>query len=284
MIMTLEEIAIKVRKELDRRNLKSNARYRALDKIVSYIRDFHNGSISVLQTPKSEFKHQYENYKIGIGQAFSGAENSAINEIYNQLDSNFIHKTISVQTEKTFFAPVEDDLNTLMYPQSFEPASNLNESLIPDIPGLYAIRIKDISMLPHPYKDELQNRGHNILYIGKATKSLRDRLWCQELNHKSPATFFRSIGAILGYRPIKGSMYGKNTRNYKFSKEDTSKIRLWMTDNLLINTRILRDNIEDVESALIREYKPIINISKNPYKMEILSELRDECVRIAKEK
>lgn len=284
MIMTLEEIAIKVRKELDRRNLKSNARYRALDKIVSYIRDFHNGSITVLQTPKSEFKHQYENYKICIGQAFSGAENSAINEIYNQLDSNFIHKTISVQTEKTVFAPVEDDLNTLMYPLSFEPASTLNESLIPDIPGLYAIRIKDISMLPHPYKDELQNRGHNILYIGKATKSLRDRLWCQELNHKSPATFFRSIGAILGYRPIKGSMYGKNTRNYKFSKEDTSKIRLWMTDNLLINTRILRDHIEDVESALIREYKPIINISKNPYKMEILSELRDECVRIAKEK
>lgn len=36
--MTLQEIRNKVCKEFDRRNLKSNTRYKALDKIVSYIK------------------------------------------------------------------------------------------------------------------------------------------------------------------------------------------------------------------------------------------------------
>lgn len=284
--MTLQEITNRVRKEFDRRNLKRNTRYRALDKIVLYIKNINNGNLSVLQKPKSEFKNQYENYKKSIGQAFSSAENSAINEIYNQLDyvSDFKSHTIPVQPDEIIDVSAEIELDTLLNPMNFEPVSNLNESLIPDTPGLYSIRIKDISMIPQPFSDELQKRGHDILYIGKASNSLRDRLWRQELNHKKSATFFRSIGAILGFRPIRGSLYGKDTRNYKFSIEDTNKIKRWMKDNLLINIQIQQDDIDDTETSLIQKYHPIINISKNPYKMKIMSELRDECVKITKEK
>jgi hypothetical protein len=32
---------------------------------------------------------------------------------------------------------------------------------------------------------------------------------------------------------------------------------------------------------LIAEYRPLINIDKNPLKLQILSDLRAECVRIA---
>lgn len=284
--MTLQEIKNRVRKEFDRRNLISNTRYRALDKIVSYIQEYHNGNLSVLQKSKSEFKSQYVNYKKSIGQAFSSAESSAINEIYNQLDSvsDFKSHTIPVQSDEVIAVSAEIELDTLLDPKNFEPVSNLNESLIPDTPGLYAIRIKDISMIPQPFSDELQKRGHDILYIGKASRSLRDRLWCQELNHKNSATFFRSIGAILGFRPIRGSLYGKDTRNYKFTIEDTNIIKRWIKDNLLINIQIQQDNIEDTETLLIQKYHPIINISKNPYKMKIMSVLRDDCVKIAKEK
>lgn len=283
--MTLDDLTIRVRNEFDKRNLKSRTRYRALDKIVSYIKESHNGCISILQKSKLEFKSQYEDYKTSIGQAFSSAESSAINEIYNQLNSapDILHETIHSPKDKKEFVSVECDLTTLLDPQNFVLVSKLNESLIPNIPGLYAIRIKDISALPHPFSDELQKRGHNLLYIGKASKSLRKRLWHQELNHKNSATFFRSIGAILGFRPGKGTLYGKDTRNYKFSEEDTNKIIRWINDNLLVNILPLQDNIEDTESALIKEHRPIINISKNPYRMSIMSELRDECVRRAKE-
>lgn len=286
MIMTLQELSIRVRKEFDRRNLNSDTRYRALDKIVLYIKEYHNENLSVLQKSKSDFKSQYENYKKSIGQAFSSAESSAINEIYNQLDSSAGLKsyTIPVQPDEIIDVSAEIELDTLLNPKNFEPVSNLNESLIPDTPGLYAIRIKDISMIPQPFSNELQKRGHDILYIGKASNSLRERLWHQELNHKNSATFFRSIGAILGFRPIRGSLYGKDTRNYKFSIEDTNIIKSWIKDNLLINIQIQQDNIEDTETSLIQKYHPIINISKNPYKMTIMSVLRDECVKIAKEK
>ena len=290
--MNLHELEIKVRKEFDRRNLKSNVRYRYLDQIVSYIRDYHNGNILVLEKPKTEFKSLYKKYKESIGKAFSQAENSAINEIYNQLGSisgttqytTPIEKKVKVkeiEMEKTVV--IDNDFSTLLDPNNFELVSKLNESLIPNSPGLYAIRIKDISALPHPFSDELHKRGHNLLYFGKATKSLRNRLWHQELNHKEPATFFRSIGAILGYTPKKGSLYGNKTINYKFEKEDTDRIRKWIKENLLINIQIAENNFENIETQLILEGHPIINIKKNPYKMPIISKLRNECVRIAKE-
>lgn len=41
--------------------------------------------------------------------------------------------------------------------------------------------------------------------------------------------------------------------------------------------------IEDIEKQLIQTYRPIINIKDNPYKMEKMSELRNECHRIANE-
>ena len=125
---------------------------------------------------------------------------------------------------------------------------------------------------------------HDLLYIGKASVSLRERLWEEELHHARPATFFRSIGAILGFRPEKGSLYGKDTRNYQFSKENTNTIIAWMKEHLLVNFITISSNLGVNEDKLILENKPIINILKNPYKMEILNELRDECVRIAKEK
>ena len=57
-----------------------------------------------------------------------------------------------------------------------------------------------------------------------------------------------------------------------------------MKEHLLVNFITISSNLGVNEDKLILENKPIINILKNPYKMDILNELRDECVRIAKEK
>jgi len=165
----------------------------------------------------------------------------------------------------------------------FFGVKELSREDIPDIPGLYCIKLREgIAPLPTKYG---KIREDGIIYIGKASASLRKRLWDQELNHKSAATFFRSMGAILGYLPPKGSLFGKETRNYKFSEQDTDAIRLWMRESLLVNIIALSSNQQDrVEEALIAKYRPLVNIEHNPSASEELKAARQRCVDYAKSK
>jgi len=156
------------------------------------------------------------------------------------------------------------------------------DSIVPTEPGIYCFRIKIIDNLPSPFKEELANRGHNIIYIGIASISLHRRMLNQELRAKGHGTFFRSIGAVLGYRPERGSLQNKkNKRNYKFSFHDEQEIIQWMNNNLLVNWHRFSGDIANIETRLIKDNKPLFNISKNPLAMKKLSELRSECVRIA---
>ena len=78
---TLQTLQNNVKEEYDSRNLKCNARYNALDKIIDFIKTKYKGDSSILQCPKKEFKSLYESYK---GKELNSAESSAINELYNQ--------------------------------------------------------------------------------------------------------------------------------------------------------------------------------------------------------
>jgi hypothetical protein len=150
----------------------------------------------------------------------------------------------------------------------------------PNVPGLYAIRIEDVDVLPKAISNELKKREHDILYIGIASKSIRERLWEQELNFKNNATFFRSIGAILGYRPSERSLR-LCSNNYKFSKSDKEKKITWIKEHLLVNFIKYDSQLSDVEKIFINKYKPILNIRNNPYKLKYVEDLRRECVTIA---
>ncbi len=156
------------------------------------------------------------------------------------------------------------------------------ENIIPNIPGIYCIRINQINKLPEDLANVLKLRNHNILYFGIASESLKKRFLNQELRAKGHGTFFRSIGAILGYKPEKGSLLLKsNKRNFKFKKEDEKLIIDWINTNLRINWINTYNDLSNFESRLIVKYKPLINIAKNPNALEAISELRSECVRIA---
>ena len=164
----------------------------------------------------------------------------------------------------------------------FRLVRTMQEKEVPNQPGLYCIKLKEQAVLPTKYGEIRNNR---IIYIGKATKSLRERLWEEEIHHKRAATFFRSIGAMLGFLPPKGSLYGKTTRNYKFSKEDTLKIIEWMENNLLVNFLVIPLHyIDETESFLITEFKPLVNIQNNPTPSEALIKARQKCVEVAKSK
>ena len=172
----------------------------------------------------------------------------------------------------------------LMKSELFRNTSDMSIKDVPSVPGMYAIEIVDKDLIRTPYSDELRKRKHNLLYIGIGRESLRERLWREELNNHKSATFFRSIGAVIGFRPKPGTL--KSGSNYKFSKDDTEKIRQWLREHTKVNyiTHPSVPTLEETEIALISKYKPIINIKDNPYSIDELSEIREECKRIAKSK
>lgn len=171
----------------------------------------------------------------------------------------------------------------LMNVKNFKSASVI-DNLVPNKAGLYCIRISDINKLPKPFNTFLAERQHNIIYIGIASESLNKRFLNQELRAKGHGTFFRSIGAVLGHRPPKGSLTTKtNKRNYKFLPTDEQKIIKWINDNLHVNWVVYSGDIQSLETELIVKYRPIINLAKNPSALKLLSDLRKECVQIANE-
>lgn len=169
----------------------------------------------------------------------------------------------------------------LMDEANFKSAAVI-DNIVPHSPGIYCIRIKDVKKLPKPFDGLLQERNHNIIYIGIASQSLNKRFLNQELRANGHGTFFRSIGAVLGYKPIKGSLLTKaNKRNYTFSAADNAKIIEWINRNLTISWVSYQGNLEIFETTLIQKYLPILNLAKNPAALKHLSDLRAECVRVA---
>ena len=142
----------------------------------------------------------------------------------------------------------------------------------------------EIALLEKKLMNEknLKDRNHNIIYIGIASQSLSKRFLNQELRAKGHGTFFRSIGAILGYKPAKGSLSTKaNKRNYTFPAKDKQTIIEWVNSNLIINWVVFNGDFETIETDLIQRHLPLLNLAKNPLPLKQLSDLRAECVGIA---
>ena len=188
-------------------------------------------------------------------------------------------------TKAAQISSVDTDLleKILMNEKNFKSAGSI-DNLVPHNSELYCIRITDINKLPKPFNTFLADRQHNIIYIGIATESLNKRFLNQELRANGHGTFFRSIGAVLGNRPPKGSLTTKkNKRNYKFSSTDEQKIIKWINDNLKVNWVEFSGDFETIETELITKHIPLINLAKNPSALKELSDLRKICVQIANE-
>lgn len=169
----------------------------------------------------------------------------------------------------------------LITDNNFKEISQLDKGLLVK-KGFYCIRLKKDSKLPDKYQIILKSRDSRIIYIGKAEKTIKQRLE-QELEHKSPGTFFRSIGCVLGYFPMKGHLIGKvNQHNFKFSKSDTKKIVNWLKENTEVSIVAYEGNFNLIEGKLIEKYTPLLNIDKNPLKLEELISDRKRCKDIAR--
>lgn len=211
----------------------------------------------------------------------NGSEVSLLSNTGHNMPSTAHESTLPQNQKLVATNQLSDDLalKVLMNEKNFKPVNNI-QSLIPNEPGLYCIRITDPSVLPEPFATHLKNRNHNILYIGIATTSLRQRL-DQELWAKGHGIFFRGMGAVLGYRPPVGSLLNKkNKKNYTFSAADEAKIIQWINKNLLVNWVIFDGNFKKTETTLIQQYLPLMNTIKNPSKLPELAKLRKLCREI----
>ena len=180
--------------------------------------------------------------------------------------------------------PMESKLlmKVLINKKNFKTISEC-EATIPDAPGIYCVRIKDISALDALFSNVLSERNHTIIYIGIASKSLRKRFLGQELRAKGHGTFFRTIGAVLGYLPEEGSLVGKrNQNNYKFSPAHEQEIIKWIEDHLIFNWVATSKDLNTIEIRLIREHLPLLNIAGNPGVLNSVRVLRQKCKVIAR--
>lgn len=173
-------------------------------------------------------------------------------------------------------------INELIDENNFKSIKDLNEEVL-NRKGLYCIRIKIGSSLPKRYQNILELRPHKYIYVGKAEKTLRQRLE-QELKNKRPGTFFRSIGCVLGYEPISGHLANMtNQNNYKFSHDDTNEIIEWLNNNIEISIIEYNGDFE-IEKNTIKILCPLLNIENNPLALQELKEDRQKCRDIARGK
>jgi len=155
---------------------------------------------------------------------------------------------------------------------------------VPPVPGIYAICIDHPNTLPSPFAAYLLQKETTLIYVGKASESLQARLVEQDLRHRQPASFFRSIGAIGGFRPPPGSLAGKkNQNNYTFSTDDTTSIITWINTHLLVRWVTMRArDVQQYERMAIERLRPLLNIANNPDKLPELVALRAQCRAIAR--
>jgi len=179
----------------------------------------------------------------------------------------------------------KDIIIKLLDKSSFVPAENINRTNLPVVTGLYCIKVIDMnnSGFQGEFQKKFMEHKNPIIYIGKSDSStLKERLF-QELRAEKHGTFFRSLGAVLGYLPPKGSLkMKKNKRNYKFSKTDELSIISWIDTYLEVSWVEVKSNIGEIEKELIKLHTPLLNIIHNPSRLQFLSDVRKNCREFAK--
>ena len=159
------------------------------------------------------------------------------------------------------------------------------ENHVPDSPGYYAIFVNCSGRLPLPFPEILRRQlQRELIYIGIAKESLRYRLVHQDLHHRGSSSFFRSLGAVLGFRPPIGSLYGlRNKCNYKFSRSDTLKIIKWINENLSVRWLAKQPALIASERAAIQSHQPLLNITHNSSASSEVKGLRVVCRNLARQ-
>ena len=174
-----------------------------------------------------------------------------------------------------------DFLESLIHSATCCNAKDAQEQ-VPDNPGYYAIFLnRSDKSFPAILRRQPQLEP---IYIGIAKQSLLNRLVHQDLRHRGASSFFRSLGAVLGFRPPIGSLCGlRNKCNYKFSLSDTHTIVEWINENLSVRWLVKQPALIAHERAAIQRHRPLLNITHNPTAASEVKRLRLVCRNLARQ-
>ncbi|MBI9060153.1 MAG: hypothetical protein JEZ01_20465 [Labilibaculum sp.] len=167
----------------------------------------------------------------------------------------------------------------------------VNTKTFSKLPGIYALFFigDSFPILGNGVKK------HEIIYIGKTESSQekRDAKTHFADGKTGSSTVRKSIGSLL-HKSKKLNPIPRNLSDYekgrvsmfKFDKASEEVITDWMKNNLALSFYEYSKSsyeIEELETELIAELKPILNIAKNPNNLfkNPLANLRKECATIA---
>lgn len=141
-----------------------------------------------------------------------------------------------------------------------------NETELPDEKGLYLICIAEMSNLPKVLNG-LEYKYINdrpVLYLGiSGNRGLRKRDYKNQFTGTARnSTLRKSLGTILGYGK---EQYANDigTNKYKFTILDEQKLSNWMKENLILHYCVTDEEVESIETELIKYFNPPLNLSKN---------------------
>lgn len=151
--------------------------------------------------------------------------------------------------------------------------------------GLYVVTLQEPEVFGADFLAEYLDRNRcdglpeNTVYVGKGD-NLRKRLR-QEFCQTNRATFFRSVGALLGMEPY---INQKSPTNYMFDGISKSTIINFIENNMMVSYEFVNSDIErkDKEIELISLCHPILNIQHNSgFTYSNLAAERERCRNIA---
>ena len=151
--------------------------------------------------------------------------------------------------------------------------------------GLYVVMLQEPEAFGTDFFAENLGRNkcnllpENTVYVGKGD-NLRKRLR-QEFWQTNRATFFRSVGALLGLEPYENQI---NPTNYMFDGLSKRTIINFIENNMMVSYEFIDCEIERKvkEIELISSCHPLLNIQHNAgFTYSNLETERERCRNIA---
>lgn len=140
-----------------------------------------------------------------------------------------------------------------------------NPDDLPNQTGIYMICAKNKAIIKQnmPGAAYPEIDGNPIIYVGiSETQGLRDRDYKNHFNGTARnSTLRKSLGSLFGWRADR--IYD-NSGRYRFNTMREKELTRWMCDNLIMFYWFcLNSELGDLETKLINELDPPLNISKN---------------------
>lgn len=132
--------------------------------------------------------------------------------------------------------------------------------------GLYLICIKNLDELPKTMRNLTIQlfEGNFVIYLGIAgNRGLRKRDYKNHFHGTARnSTLRKSLGVLFEYEKLQKENE-KGSNKYRFIPAHEQQLTEWMVNNLFMYYCVTDEDVEGIETELIKYFNPPLNLSKN---------------------